>query len=89
MNCCTACTRNCNQGRNCPANADRLHTRNGGAQVDTRPHSDMPIVDLGGDLFRADCWMGICARSITFLLVFLATLAAGCWWLRVPAFLWR
>lgn len=68
-----------------------LHTSNGGAQVDTRRrHSDMPIVDLGSDeLFHADCWMGICARSITFLVVFLAALAAGCWWFRVPAFLWR
>lgn len=73
--------------RDCPARA-HLHTRNGGAQVDTR-RSDMPIVDLGDELFRADCWMGICARSITFLIFFLAALAAGCWWFQVPAFLWR
>lgn len=75
--------------RDCPARA-HLHTRNGGAQVDTRRrHSDMPIVDLGDELFHADCWMGICARSITFLVVFLASMAAGCWWFRVPACLWR
>lgn len=88
MNCCDdfgLCTR----GADCPARA-HLHTRNGGAQVDTtRHHSDMPIVDLGDELFRADCWMGICARSITFLAFFLAALAAGCWWFHVPAFLWR
>lgn len=99
MNTCPPCNHHCRQGRDCPANrapvqAQRhsqvhLHTRNGGAQVDTRsPQGDLPIVDLGDELFRADSCIGICVRAGIFSACFLGAMALGCWWLRVPAWLW-
>lgn len=86
MNCCDDWSQ-CTQGANCPARA-HLYTRNGGAQVNTRPHSDMPIVDMGGEFPRADSYLGICLRIFIFLACFVAALLLGCWWLRVPAWLW-
>lgn len=87
MNCCDDFGQ-CTQGADCPARA-HLHTHNGGQRVDTallQPCGELPRIAMGDELFHADCWMGICARAAIFLIVFLA---AGCWWFRVPAFLWR
>ncbi len=83
MNCCNDFGQ-CTRGADCPARA-HLHTRNGGAQVDTtRPHSDMPIVDLGDEFFRAEGALALCARWLVLVVGIAIGMGFGLWLMGNP-----